>query len=538
MSTLGIFNSSNVAPNQVKPSFSKMIYEQMPGGQATLFGVTSRLNNETLNHWKHSWSFKDYMQPMIRLLQALPPAASGATTVVAAEDAGNIIEGMVLLFADSMEQTLVVGVTGNQVALRRGAGITAPRALPAGSEAYSIGTAFEESSLRPLPLTRSLRDVDNITQIFRNTWATSGTVKAMQMQVGDGQTAESKADATMFHARDIEQAIIFGERYQSVWKGQPHRKMDGLISFIKQNAPQNYVQAPNVLTYDALEEMLDPLFDVVTDNKNKNDRLLLVDSQARKAISKLGRLSGNIQLMPGQSKFGHSFDGFKTSRGEFTMLEHPLFNTLPFAKGMMLAVDLSSMKLAYMEGRNTDYKDFNPNANSTSGVAQDNGIDAQGGAFLTEVTMCVEAPNANGVIFGVREVGCTPCVAAPEIFHGCVTVNKPCQQGEVDPGTEVVITITGAAPSSTVPVATPTGVIQITLNAQGTGTANYIVGSQPVYQFTAVQSAGNINTVWQPASVSVCVKQPCDGVELENDANCAVTTAPPAPAPAPNPIAN
>lgn len=526
MSTLGIFNSSNVAPNQVKPSFAKMIYEQMPGGQATLFGITSRLKTETLGHWKHSWSFKDYMQPMVRLLQALPASAPGATSVVAVEEAGNIIEGMVLLFTDSMEQTMVVGVTGNQIALRRGAGITAPRALPTGSEAYSVGTAFEESSLRPLPLTRSLREVDNITQIFRNTWAVSGTVKSMMMQVGDGQSAESKADATMFHARDIEQAIVFGERYQGVWKGQPHRKMDGLISTIKQHAPQNYVQAPNVLTYDALEEMLDPLFDVVTDNKNKNDRLLLVDSHARKAISKLGRLSGNIELMPGQSKFGHSFDGFKTSRGEFTMLEHPLFNTLPFAKGMMLAVDLSSMGLCYMQGRNTDYKDFNPNANSSSGVAQDNGIDAQGGAFLTEVTMMVEAPNANGVIFGIKEVGCVPCVAAPTIYRGSIGTNKPCQQGEVDPNTQVTVTITGAAPTTAVPVATPTGVINITTDAAGNGSALYTVGTMPTYQFVVLQSAANLNTVWQPASISVCVKQPCDGAELVNDDNCAVVTAP------------
>lgn len=519
MSTLGIFNSSNVAPNQVKPSFAKMIFEQMPGGQAPLFGITSRLSSETLTNTKHSWFFRDYMQPMVRLVTALPAAATGATTVVQVNDAGIILEGQVLLFGDSMEQTIVVGVTGNQVALRRGAGVTAPRALPIGSEAYSIGTAFEESSLRPLPVTRTSREVENITQIFRNTWAISGTTKSMMMQVGDGQSAESKADATMFHARDIEQAIIFGEKYQGVWKGQPHRKMDGLVSFIKQHAPANYVQAPNVLTYDALEEMLDPLFDVITDNKNKNDRLLLVDSQARKAISKLGRLSGTVQLTPGQTKFGHSFNSFATSRGEFTVLEHPLFNTLPFSKGMMLAVDLSSMKLAYMQGRNTDYKDFNPNANSSSGVSQDNGIDAQGGAFLTEATLQIEAPNANGVIFGIREAGQAAAVAAPTTYRGSISVDRPCQQGEVAPATVVVITIAGAAPSSAVPVATPTGVITITVDANGAGTANYTVGTMETYQFTVLQSVGNINTVWQPASVAVCVTQPA-GATLANDENC------------------
>jgi hypothetical protein len=190
----------------------------------------------------------------------------------------------------------------------------------------------------------------------------------------------------------------------------------------------------------------------------------------------------------------------------------------------MLAVDLSSMCLAYMQGRNTDYKDFNPNANSASGVAQDNGIDAQGGAFLTEVTLCIEAPNANGVIFGIKEVGCNSCVAAPTTYHGCISVDKPCQQGPVDPNTEVTVTISGAAPSSAVPVATPTGVITINTDANGNGSATYTVGTMPTYQFTVLQSAANINTVWQPASISVCVKQPCDGAELQNDANCGSST--------------
>jgi hypothetical protein len=419
-----------------------------------------------------------------------------------------------------MEQVLVAGVTGDQVAMRRGVGSTAPRTLPIASEAYSMGSAFEESSLRPLPLTRSLRDVENITQIFRNTWAVSGTVKSLMMQIGDGQDAESKKDATGFHARDIEQGLIFGEKYSGVWKGQPLRKMDGIISFIKQYAPQNYVQAPNVLTYDILEDMLDPLFDVVTDMKNKNDRVLFVDSHARRAISKLGRLSGNIELMPGQTKFGHSFQSFTTSRGEFTMLEHPMFNTLPVSKGMMLALDLSSMKLAYMAGRNTDYKEFNPNANSASGVAQDNGIDATGGAFLTEVTMQMSAPNANGVIFGIKEVAEDVRIAAPTTYAGSISLDNPCISGKVAPGSVVVITISGAAPSTAIPIATATGIVTINVDAAGTGTANYTVGTMPTYQFTVLQSAGNINTRFQPASISACVEQPCDGPVLSNDAAC------------------
>jgi hypothetical protein len=109
-------------------------------------------------------------------------------------------------------------------------------------------------------------------------------------------------------------------------------------------------------------------------------------------------------------------------------------------------------------------------------------------------------------------------------------VNKPCQQGEVDPNTEVTVSISGAAPASEVPVATPTGVITISTDANGNGSAAYTVGSQPTYQFTVLQSAANINTIWQPASISVCVKQPCDGAAVENDDSCGATNQPAPPA--------
>ena len=287
--------------------------------------------------------------------------------------------------------------------------------------------------------------------------------------------------------------------------------MGGIYSMLQQYAPQNIVQAPRTTTYDALEAMLDPMFNVVTDQSQMNDRIIFGDSTFVSAISKLGRLyakeSGiSMTMTNGANRFGQRFTEFSVGRGNFKVMEHPLFNTLPFTRGMGMVVDLSSLSVAYLTGRKTDYKDFNPNANSTSGVAQDNGIDAQGGAYLTEMTVCVEAPLANGIIMGLCDVGisCAPCATN---VYGSIEVDKPCLSGQIAPNSSVVVTVKSKA-NTLVKVQTPTGIIEVTTDATGKGTFNYTVGTNESYIFS-VLPRGIDNIVYSPASASVCVEQPC-----------------------------
>lgn len=510
MSTTGIFNSSNFTPKQVAPSFSSKLLQMMPNGTAPLLAFSSQLQETTLTNTRHSWFFQDYLQPQAIITGTLPAAVQNAVTTIATADAGSISEGMVLVVDGTMEQVLVVGVVGDAIAIRRGVGTTAPATAAAGTVLTQVGTAFEESSLRPMPQTRSMVEAHNITQIFRNTWAVSGTAKSILTQVGDGAAATNMRDAMMFHGRDIELALLFGEQYSGTLKGQPLRKMGGIRSLIEQYAPQNIVQAPKVTTYDDLEVMLDPLFNVVTDQSNVNDRLIFTDSVGANALSRLGRQLGVLQIQQGQTAFGQRFTSFSAGRGQFKVMEHPLFNTLGFAKGMMFVVDLSSMSVGYLNGRKTDYKEFNPNANSSSGVSQDGGIDAQGGAYLTELTCLINAPAANGLILGLCDVGVRTQVTVANTF-GSLVVDRPCLAGKVQAGDVVNLTVKSVA-STGIKVMTPTGQITITTNAQGVGTATYTAGSSETQVFEIVPNAAITGVTYSPAHASICVDQGCSQV--------------------------
>lgn len=285
-------------------------------------------------------------------------------------------------------------------------GTVAAAAITLGStspEAYQVGNAYEEASIRPQALGINPVRITNLTQIFRNTWAISGSADAVQVIAGDGTASENRQDCAAFHAADIEKAIFFGQKSQGFRNGQPFRTMDGLISVVSNIAyyPPSYA-APNVYaagattTNDQLEAMLDPVFDQATDPKIANERLLFVGGKARVVLNNIGKKSGVYQLMDGATSWGLQFSTMKLARGTFRIIEHPLFNSNPNWARYAVAVDLSTFNLAYLGNRKTQNNEFNQNK-----VAVDNGIDAVGGTLLTEVTTEIKNPPANAVITGL-----------------------------------------------------------------------------------------------------------------------------------------
>jgi hypothetical protein len=240
--------------------------------------------------------------------------------------------------------------------------------------------------------------VTNLTQIFRNTWALTDTARATKVIAGDGNVAENKADCVAYHAADIEKAIFFGQKFSGTRNGQPFRTMDGLISIVGNAAyyPPAF-PTPNVFTaggttnWTQLEAFLDVCFNQATDPKVANQRTLFVGGAARKVLNNIGRLNGTYNITENTNSYGLQFSTFRTTRGVFNMVEHPLFNANATWSKMAVAVDLSSFKLAYLADRKTKAEeDFD-----------DNGIDAVGGSLTTELTTVIKNPPANAIIYNL-----------------------------------------------------------------------------------------------------------------------------------------
>lgn len=388
----GTFNTSLNPTDYVKKSFQSLITRIMPNGQAPLYAISDELGEETAYQYEHGYFTKTMIFPSVTLNGAI---ADGVTTTFTALSTTDILAGMVLRVDSTGENVLVLTVPNStQITVRRGLGTVAAVAIANSIKLWMVGNAYEEASVRPASLLILPTRTTNYTQIFRNTWAVSGTQAATAVIAGGTPDAESKLDCACFHAIDIEKALIYGQKYQGSLNNQPLHTMDGCLNIVQAAAAGNITTLGATTTWTQLEAALDPVFQVVTDPKNPNMRALFVGGIARRVLHAIARLNSTYYIQGNRNDWGLQFDTFRTPRGEFNVIEHPLFNaygsTSTWAK-MAVALDLTTFNLAYMQGRKTQNADFN----AAGAPAVDNGIDAMGGTLTSELTCLVRNPAAN-----------------------------------------------------------------------------------------------------------------------------------------------
>lgn len=403
MST-GIFTSGQLTQDLAKKSFAAMITRLMPNGTAPLFGMTSMLASDTAVQVEHGFFTKTMLFPQL----TLGAAATLSDTTLTVLSTANVLPGMIMRVDSTGENVIINSVlSGTSVQVTRAVGTVAAAAISNSVNLWQVGNAFEESSVRPQSLIINPVRITNLTQIFRNTWAISDTIRATMMIAGETNVAESRQDCAAFHAADIEKALFFGQKSQGTRNGQPFRTMDGLINIVGNlSYYPSYYTAANVNTaggttnYTQLEGFLDPCFNQATDPKVANERVLFVGGTAKRVINNIGRLNGTYYIVDGQTNYGLQFSTFKTARGTFRMIEHPLFNSNTSWSKMAVAVDLSTFRVAYLGDRKTQNKEFNmPEAGDMDVV--DNGIDAVGGTLTTEMTCVVKNPPANAIVYNL-----------------------------------------------------------------------------------------------------------------------------------------
>jgi hypothetical protein len=391
----GMFNTSGFTTDHAKKSFAGMILRYMPNGQAPLFALTSMLKTETAVQIEHGYFSKTMLFPMAQLNGAI---ANGTATTFTVDSSAQLLPGMLLRVNTTGENVLVVTVdSGTQITVARGIGTVAAAAIADDVKLYQIGNASEEGSAAPTAMNIQPVRITNLTQIFRNSWALTDTVRQTMMIAGEGNVAESKMDAAAFHAADIEKGLIFGQKSSGTRNGKPFRTMDGLISIVGNLTyyPSSYASA-NVFTagsttnWTQLEAMLDATLNQNTDPKGGNERMILLGGTALRVINNICRLNADYKIIQSETTWGLRFSTLQTARGTFRLVEHPLFNTNADWSKMALVVDLATFNVAYLGDRKTKTED------TVVG-----GVDGLGGVLTTELTTVVKNPPANAVIYNL-----------------------------------------------------------------------------------------------------------------------------------------
>ena len=504
MSTVGIFNTSNFAKHEIAPSLLSTVHRKAPRGLSPFAGMLARVPSKTVTSTTVKWFSTRWHLPNLNIVTPLTASARGRIDQVQVTNSDYLIEKQVYQVQATQEQFLVLSIVGNVIAIRRGVGDVPGIATSANAMAFQVGTAFEESSICPLPRHTSSESAQNITQIFRNSWGVSGTANAVTPAVGENRSSANKKEMFMDHTIEMEQSFIFGQMFETVQNGQPIRKMDGMLSMIRKYAPQNIKIAGQTTSWDQLEEMTKSWFEVVTDQSESNDRVLFVDRRARRVLNKLGRYYYNVTATPEQTSFGMEFTTFKTTDGIFRIVEHPLFNLMNL-NGFAAAFDLSPLARHYLPGRNAAYSD----------TMADNCIDAVGGTVLTEMTISNEAIESSGFIMNLCEAAEDPVVTPVTAHMACLLISNPCVAGSVAAGSTVTISITGGKPTTTYNLMGPAGATTLTTDSNGAVTSSPITLATAGTTYTwSIVPAANSETLWVSSVVQACTTDLCDVREV------------------------
>lgn len=388
------FSTLNAVTDYLTKSYAGSLLRYAPNGMAPIFGLTNMMNTGTALSVEHGYFSKTMLFPQTTV------GAGGATNVatnIPVASSANFLPGDMLMNFSTNEVVRVTAIVdATNITVTRAVGTQAAAAMTSGQKLYAIGNAHEQGSYRPKSRVLAIARVMNFTQIFRNGWSLAHTLAVIKPIVGGDNIAESKIDCGLFHAADIEKAILWGQKFSGMYNNQYITTMDGIWSTLKQLAPSNVQAAGATTNYTQLQAMLDYGFNTITNGRNGNERTIFVGGQARSVINDIGRLNGTYQIVDGQTNFGLQFSTFKTARGTFRMIEHPMLNTNPDWAKCAFSLDLPSIKIMYLTGRKTMSEEYN-----AAGRMVEDGVDAVGGSLTTEMTMEITNPSAHVIITGL-----------------------------------------------------------------------------------------------------------------------------------------
>lgn len=390
----GIFYTSYNPSELNARSFAETVLHLWPNGSWPLFGLTSQMNNKKADAATHAYFTKTMEFGMLKINNGAGYAA-GATVFVVDSTAG-VVPNMVFQHPTTRENIRVVSVDSTtQVTVARAYGRVAAGALVDNDELFCVGNSHTEASDRPTERSMATTYVPNYTQIVRNAWALSDTARASLAEAGYNNVAANRQDCMKFHSTEIESILFWGQPLAPTGS-PPRHATQGVIDAIYQYAAGNVQTAGGTTTFNQLVTMLEPVFQYQSDVGAGKERTIFCDAQAMRVYHEIGRLYGQVQLTQKETTFGMRFTEFNIYKGLLRLIEHPLFNGLAIPNGLSVILDLPSMGLAYMNGRDVKKEEYDSSKDSTN-----NGKDAVGGSLLSEFATEFRSPPTCGVIHGL-----------------------------------------------------------------------------------------------------------------------------------------
>lgn len=420
MAIQGLRNTTSFdTPSGRRPqNYREAILMLYPNGgnmeKAPLTALTSVMKSEAVDDPVYHWFTKQLQDRRLQLAASLNNTDVAGAIVSITVSAGyngafSVKEGD-LLMVEQTNEILYVNTTPaatTTVSVIRGFDLTAGAALSAvvfngdGVNPFIvvIGSAFEEGSAAPDPVSFDPTEIFNQCQIFRGTYGLTNTAAQTRTRTG-AEEAELKREALENFGVDMERGFFFGKKATTIRNGQPLRTTNGVISFIP--AANRFTPTANgELTFEQFEAWCLDIF-----RFGSTEKMAFCGNTFLNAVSQMVRKNGQGQYNLSDEIKEYGIGGIrrlKTSMGTLVLKSHPLFSQMvggtngaaTFTSMDNAAVILDMRNLRYRFLRNRDVK------------WQDNlqlpGVDAKIAGWLGEAGLEVHHPYTHAIITGVKK---------------------------------------------------------------------------------------------------------------------------------------
>ena len=193
----------------------------------------------------------------------------------------------------------------------------------------------------------------NYTQIFRSPLSITRTARNTSLRTGDDYQ-KAKRECLEMNSIEMELAFLWGIMTERIGdNGKPERTTQGVINFIRNNAPGNVDDYTLNPTYAGqnwttggetwLKAMLELIF-----RYGAEDKLCLCGSGALLGIDALAQNSGQINLAPAEKTYGMQIKTWITPFGTIHMKTHPLFSFDATTRNMMVILEPKELEYKFI----------------------------------------------------------------------------------------------------------------------------------------------------------------------------------------------
>jgi hypothetical protein len=390
----GIFMSNQGIVGDRVGDFSSAILQIAPTGTALMLALSSGMGKSSAQDTIFTW-FEDAHQA--GRTGVVSATSGGLGTSVVVEDGTMYVPGQVLLVEETGEVIYVTQTSGATLTVIRGIGGSSVVAITNAHHVQNIGNAHEEASNRPVAVTQQGVARSNLTQIFRNAWAVSGTTKAVKYRTG-GKLAKNKADCALYHAEEIEKSFIWGRKHLSSLNGKPFRMSDGIVSQLQQyggivEAAESGNNAGDLSWID-FEDFIRRVFS--TNVKGQpNERIAIGGDIVVAVLNQMARLDGTYNIAVNEEVLGIKITRLVTAFGSIKLMTHPLFNENPTWQKDLMVLHPGAIRKRVL--RETEDEGYDANGRRFDGQDADEGI------MTTELGFEVGAASTMGMLTNVTK---------------------------------------------------------------------------------------------------------------------------------------